>query len=174
MGHATSSRSTRPRCAAAFEKFEELWSADGNVVGGTQGILAIGFGDSPTDLFTDPPGCFMHRQGNFITGFFPDEVQEDLDANVGVAYFPPVEGGYDGNPVLAGGDLAMLLNDTPAARAVMEFLATDTFGEPWAQAGGWLSPHIGLRRQRLPDRGRAQPVRDRRRAPTSCASTPPT
>ena len=55
-----------------------------------------------------------------------------------------MEGGYDGNPVLAGGDLALLLNDTPAARAVMEFLATETYGEAWAAAGGWLSPHVGF------------------------------
>lgn len=133
-----------PEVRAAFEKYEALFAKDSNVVGGTQGILGLAFGDSPDDLFSDEPGCFLHRQGNFITGFFPDDVQEDLDANVAVAYFPPVEGGYDGNPVLAGGDLAMLLNDTPAARRVMEFLSAENFGESWAQAGGWLSPHKGF------------------------------
>lgn len=130
-----------PEVRAAFEKFEELWNKEGNVVGDTQGILSLNFGDSPADLFTDSPGCHMHRQGNFITGFFPEDVQGALDENVAVAYFPPVDGGYDGNPVLAGGDLAMLLNDTPAARATMEFLSTATYGEEWAAAGGWLSPH---------------------------------
>ena len=133
-----------PEVKAAFEKFQEVWDKPDNVVGGPEGVLGLNFGDSPADLFTDPPGCYLHRQGNFITGFFPDEAQEELDANVGVAYFPPVEGGYDGNPVLAGGDLAMLLNDTPAARATMEFLATETYGEEWAAAGGWLSPHKGF------------------------------
>lgn len=133
-----------PEVREAFEKFQELWDKEGDVVGGTQGVLSLNFGDSPADLFTDPPGCFLHRQGNFITGFFPEDVQADLDQNVAVAYFPPVEGGYDGNPVLAGGDLALLLNDTPAARATMEFLATETYGEEWAAAGGWLSPHKGF------------------------------
>ena len=46
--------------------------------------------------------------------------------------------------MLAGGDLALLLEDSEDARAVMEFIATDTFGAPWAQAGGWLSPHVGF------------------------------
>jgi alpha-glucoside transport system substrate-binding protein len=133
-----------PEVRAAFEKFGELFAVDENVVGGTQGMLGLNFGDSPADLFTDPPGCYLHRQGNFITGFFPEDVVEDLDANVGVTYFPPFEEGFDGSPVLVGGDLAMLLIDTPAARATMEFLATETFGESWAAAGGWLSPHVGF------------------------------
>ncbi len=90
-------------------------------------------------------------------------MQEDIDANVGVAYFPPVEGGYDGNPVLAGGDLAMLLNDTPAARAVMEFLATETYGEAWAAAGGWLSPHKGFDASLYPTEVERHLFRDRRR-----------
>jgi alpha-glucoside transport system substrate-binding protein len=134
-----------PEVREAFEAFEALWNKEGNVVGGSQGILGISFGDSPADLFTDPPGCFMHRQGNFITGFFPDDAQEDLDNQIGVTYFPPAgEGGYDGNPVLAGGDLALLMQDSEEARQVMEFLSTDTFGEPWAAEGGWLSPHVGF------------------------------
>ncbi|MEM9037164.1 MAG: ABC transporter substrate-binding protein [Actinomycetota bacterium] len=133
-----------PEVRAAFEEFEKLWGKDGNVVGGSAGVLGLGFGDSTDDLFTEPANCFLHRQGNFITGFFPEDVQEDLDSNVAVSYFPPLEGGYEGNPVLAGGDLALLLNDTPAARAVMEFLASDTYGVEWASAGGWLSPHVGF------------------------------
>ena len=36
----------------------------------------------------------------------------------------------------------------------MEFLATDTFGEAWAQAGGWLSPHKGFDPANYPTRGR--------------------
>lgn len=133
-----------PEVRAAFEKFEEVWGKDGNVFGGTAAVLGLNFGDVTADLFTDPPSCYLHRQGNFITGFFPSDVQAELDSNVAVSYFPPIEGGYDGNPVLAGGDLAMLINDTPAARAVMEFLATDTYGAEWASAGGWLSPHVGF------------------------------
>lgn len=134
-----------PEVRAAFEEFERVWAKEGNVVGASQGVLGISFGDSPADLFTDPPNCYMHRQANFVTGFFPDDVQEDLDSDIGVTYFPESqEGDYEGSPVLAGGDLAMLLQDSDEARQVMEFMATDTFGEAWAEAGGWLSPHVGF------------------------------
>jgi alpha-glucoside transport system substrate-binding protein len=91
-------------------------------------------------MFEDPPGCWLHRQGNFITGFFPEEVQEDLAANVGTFVYPGDEAGS--TPVLGGGDLAALFNpDNEAAVQVMEFIASPEFGGPWAEAGGWLSPH---------------------------------
>ncbi len=133
-----------PEVRAAFENWNQLWSTEGNVVGGTQGMLSIGFGDSPDGLFDEEPSCWLHRQGNFITSFFPDDVQENLDENVGVTYFPPDPEGFDGSPVLAGGDLALMINDTPEARQVMEFLAEADFGGPWAEQGGWLSPHTGF------------------------------
>ena len=163
-----------PQVKEAAEKFEELWNKDGNVVGGSQGILSLGFGDSPDDLFTDPPGCWMHRQGNFITGFFPDDVQADLDAQVGVTYFPPVEGGYDGSPVLAGGDLAMLLNDTPGGPR-RDGVPRHRHLRRVVGAGRRLA--VAARRLRpgeLPDAGREGPLRHRRRGRPCCASTPRT
>jgi alpha-glucoside transport system substrate-binding protein len=139
-----------PEVRAAFEKFGEDWQTEGNVVGGAQGLLSIDADASTAGLFEDPPQCYLHRQGNFATAFFPDDVQENLDENVGVSYFPEDTSGYDGKPVLAGGDLALLLNDTPAARQTMEFLAQEDFGEEWAQAGGWLSPHVGFDQENYP------------------------
>jgi alpha-glucoside transport system substrate-binding protein len=138
-----------PEVRAAFEAFGERWQTEGNVVGGAQGMLSIAADASTAGLFEDPPQCYLHRQGNFATAFFPDDVLENLDENVGVAYFP-AGGGYDGNPVLAGGDLALMLNDTPAARQTMEFLAQEDFGEEWAQIGGWLSPHAGFDAENYP------------------------
>ena len=84
----------------------------------------------------------MQRQGNFITGFWPKDVQADLAGSVDVMPFPAYEGGYDGVPVLGGGDLAATFNgDDPDVQEVMEFITSDQFGHEWAAAGGWLSPH---------------------------------
>ena len=140
-----------PEVQEAFEEFGRVWQKDGNVVGGPDGLINIPFGDSPNTMFDDEPGCYLHRQGNFITGFFPEEVQADLDSHVGAAYFPEDESGFDGRPVLAGGDLALMINDTPQARAFMEFLAQPEFGEPWAAAGGWLSPNVDFDAGVYPD-----------------------
>jgi alpha-glucoside transport system substrate-binding protein len=138
-----------PEVREAFEEFERVWTKDGNVVGGTDGLLNIPFGESPNTFFDDEPDCYLHRQGNFVTGFFPEDVQEDLDGNVAVAFFPPFEG--EESPILAGGDLALMINDTPEARQFMEYLADPSYGQEWAAQGGWLSPNVEFDPSVYPD-----------------------
>jgi len=83
----------------------------------------------------------MHRQANFITGFFPDEVQENLEDEVGVFALPAINPEY-GIPVLGGGDQFVVFNDRPEVREFMEYLATWESGKLWAQAGGALFPYL--------------------------------
>ncbi len=131
-----------PQIVEALDAFGEIAKGDGLVLGGSNGILNTGFADAMTPAFKDEPGCYLHRQGNFATGFYPPEVQEDLDGTVGTFYFPSYEGGYDGQPVLGGGDLAATFNGGDEdVQKVMEFLTSDQFGAEWAGIGGWLSPH---------------------------------
>jgi len=131
-----------PQIVEALDAFGEIAKNEDMVLGGTKGILATGFADAMTPAFSDEPECFLHRQGNFATGFYPEEVQGDLDASVGTFYFPSYEGGYDGQPLLGGGDLAATFNgEDEDVKKVMEFLTSDQFGAEWAQSGGWLSPH---------------------------------
>jgi alpha-glucoside transport system substrate-binding protein len=40
-----------------------------------------------------------------------------------------------------GGDAAVLLADTPAGQALVEFLATPEAAEEWARLGGFTSPN---------------------------------
>lgn len=131
-----------PRIVKALDAFGELAKTEGNVLGGSDGILNTNFADAMTPAFAAQPECYLHRQGNFATGFYPEDVQADLDGTVGTFYFPPYEGGYDGQPLLGGGDMAAAFNGTdPEVQQVMEFMTSDKFGAEWAAAGGWLSPH---------------------------------
>lgn len=131
-----------PRIAEALDAFGELAKGDGLVLGGSNGILNTSFADAMTPAFGEDPNCYLHRQGNFATGFYPEDVRADLDGNVGTFYFPQYEGGYDGQPILGGGDLAATFNgDDEEVQEVMTFLTSDEFGAEWAAAGGWLSPH---------------------------------
>lgn len=140
-----------PAVVEAATMFGDIVFTDGLVLGGPQGILTTPFGDSPNPMFDEEPGCFLHRQGNFITGFFPEDVQADLGSNVGIFVLPPVEGGFDGQPILGGGDMAAMFSDDEDTVAVMEFLTSDEFGGPWAAAGGWLSPHTTFDASLYPD-----------------------
>lgn len=141
------------RVIAAFDAYGEMLEIPDNVLGGTSAVLSTPFGEAMLPAFEDPPECYLERQGNFVTGFFPDDVQADLDNQVGLFVFPRgVDTEYDGQPILGGGDLAALMNgNDPDAIAVMEFLSSDQFGGPWAEAGGWLSPHTTFDASFYPD-----------------------
>src|SRR5699024_9743389 len=131
-----------PRVVEALDHLGELPLTEGNVLGGSQTILNTEFSDASLPLFEDPRRAMLHRQGNFVTGFFPEGVQAGLDEAVGVFALPAWESGFDGVPMLGGGDLAALFApDDDEAIQVMEFITSEGFGAEWAQAGGWLSPH---------------------------------
>ena len=116
-------------------------------------MLSTPFANAMLPAFEDPPQCLLERQGNFVTGFFPDDIQADLDNQVGLFVFPrAADSEYDGQPIMGGGDLAALMNgNDEEAIQVMEFITSDAFGGAWAQAGGWLSPHTTFDASLYPD-----------------------
>lgn len=126
---------------SAIEAFGGIVQTPGNVRGGPDGSLSTPFGEDILPMFNEQPGCFMNRQANFVTTFMPEDVQADLASNVGVFVLPgDVEGGFEGIPLLGGGDLAAaFVNDTDVVE-VLEFLSSPDFGATWAAEGGWLSP----------------------------------
>lgn len=130
-----------PQVVEVFDILGELLKTEGNVLGGATTIINTPFSEAVLPLFQDPPRAMMLRQGNFVTGFFPEDVLANMDEEVGVFAMPTWEGGFEGQPILGGGDLAALFNLNDDTVKLMQFLAADTFGGAWAQAGGWLSPH---------------------------------
>ena len=143
-----------PEIKEAFQRFEDVVLEDDRVLGGRKSIVSNQFAEAPNPMFEDPPECMMHRQGNFITGFFPKDVQKNLGDNVGVAYFPESEDGFEGKPLLGGGDVASLFKQSRENRAAVEtmrFLTSPEFGGPWAKVGGWLSPHKTFDKSQYPD-----------------------
>lgn len=126
-----------PAVKTAVEYMADMWFTEGYVYGGKSNIPATNFGDAPKVMFDDPPKAWMHRQGNFVTNFFPQSVQDNLDEEVGVFALPPINEEY-GTPVLGGGDLFVAFNDRPEIHQFMEYLTTSKAGESWQAAGGAL------------------------------------
>ncbi|MEL6778977.1 MAG: ABC transporter substrate-binding protein [Cyanobacteria bacterium J06597_16] len=125
-----------PEVIEAFEYFGAIARSPDQVWGGKTGVLSIAWGDSPAGLFDEPPVCMMHRQGNFISAFFPDDVELGKD----VDFFPTP----DINPeyakaLLVGGDIVSMLNDTPEARQLMAYLITPEPHEMRIEEGNFLS-----------------------------------
>jgi len=85
------------------------------VFGGPQYVLTTNFGDAPKVMFDNPPRAWMHKQGNFITGFFPENIQANLLEEVGLFGFPQIDPKW-GTPALGGGDQFAMFNDRPEVR----------------------------------------------------------
>jgi alpha-glucoside transport system substrate-binding protein len=125
----------------AAAEFEQLLFTEGNVLGGRTAIPSTNFGSAANPMFKAQPDCWMYKQGSFMTGFFQESAGvEDLDAEVGVFGFPPVEEGGD-NPVLGGGDMAVQLSDNDATSQVMQWLSEPEIGEEAAPNSSFISPH---------------------------------
>lgn len=128
------------------EAVRNAWETWGTVVadeemiyGGTPYVLSTNFGEAPFPMFQDPPGCYLHRQASFITTFIGDQYP-DLVAGEDYNFFqfPPINEEY-GSPLLVAGDLFGMFNDTPQARALMQYLVQADSQTIWAERGGYLS-----------------------------------
>jgi len=135
----------------AFEIFGEIARSNEYVYGGPNAVLTIPFGDSADALFTDPPNAYMHRQATFIKGFilehFPDLVPgEDFD----FFPFPPIKEEF-GTPALGAADMLAMFNDTPEARAFMEYIASAEAQAIWVGELGKLAPNQNVDPSVYPD-----------------------
>lgn len=130
-----------PEVRKSAGQFETLMFTQGNVLGGREAIASTNFGTAGNPMFDAAgPKCWMYKQGSFITGFFPENVKSDLDTNVGLFGFPPITAGGE-NPVLGGGDLAVMFSDDDATKQVMKFLSETDIGNEAAPNSSFISPH---------------------------------
>lgn len=130
-----------PAVKAALATFGDIARNPDRVLGGPTGVISTPFGDSPRPLFSDPPGCYLHRQASFISDFLPETVEPGVTVDVFV--LPPMQP-ETGTPVLVGGILFGQFHDTPAAAALMAHLSTAEAHTIWAEEG-YITPH-----QRVP------------------------
>jgi alpha-glucoside transport system substrate-binding protein len=142
---------TNENVMKAFEIFGDITQNSEYVYGGPNAVLTIPFGDSADALFTDPPNAYMHRQATFIKGFilehFPDLVPgEDFD----FFPFPAIEEEY-GTPALGAADMLAMFNDTPEARAFMEYVASAKAQGIWVGELGKLAPNQNVDPSVYPD-----------------------
>ncbi|MEZ4642140.1 MAG: ABC transporter substrate-binding protein [Chloroflexota bacterium] len=125
-----------PEVKNAIETWSEIWFNDAYVLGGRASIVSTAFGDAAGPMFQDPPQCWMHRQANFITSFFPEGTEYGVDYDF--FYLPPVDEAY-GRPFLVAGDLVAMFNDRPEVRALMEYFTTPQSASGWLEGGGAIA-----------------------------------
>ncbi len=119
------------------------------LAGGAQGALATTFEQSVTSTFGPAKAAAMTFEGSFVA----TNIAKDTDAKVGSDArffdFPAIEDSK--RSLVIGGDVAVMLKDSPASRALVRFLATPEAAEPWAEAGGFISPNRSVDPAAYPD-----------------------
>src|SRR4051794_15565480 len=130
-----------PVVKQAAQEFEKLVLADGNSAPARSGMASTDFTKADDPMWDTPPGCMMLKQGNFIVSpdFMPSGIVKDVDKNIGVFGFPPATEGGE-NPVVGGGDLSVMLNDSSQTQKVMKIMANKQVGAQAAPSSSFISP----------------------------------
>jgi alpha-glucoside transport system substrate-binding protein len=129
---------TDPQIKLGYQTFLKEVSA-ANVYGGSNTVLTTNFGKAGDPLFKTPPGCLFLEQATFIANFFTQNFP-GTKAGTDFDFFGHPSMGnsqYDGN-VNGFYDNISMYNDTPAARKLMQYLATAQAQQIWANDGGTL------------------------------------
>ncbi len=128
-----------PEVKNAAEIMAEIWTNDKYVYGGRTAIVSTNFGDAPAPMFATPPKCWLHKQGNFITSFFPKDKNLQAGVDYDFFYLPGIDPQY-GKPVEVGGDVWSMFNDRPETRAVMQWFSRAEHLKTWLVSGGTIAP----------------------------------
>jgi alpha-glucoside transport system substrate-binding protein len=127
---------TDPSVKTALTTFGEILGGDGFVY---QGPTKLTFEESVDAVLADEPKAAMVFEGDFVPG--ATDIAKGAEAGTGYDFFefPSIDGSQPA--VVGGGDVAVMLKDTPQSRALLEFLATTDAAEIWAEQGGFASPN---------------------------------
>jgi len=122
-----------------------------NIAGGIQGSLQTNFPDSVTAVFqTQNPKAAMIFEGDFVPGVVAGQTQAKPETDYNVFTFPSVAG-KGADYVVGGGDIVVMFKDSPAAKALIRYLASPEAGEIWARQGGFSSPNKNVDVSVYPD-----------------------
>jgi alpha-glucoside transport system substrate-binding protein len=132
-----------PEIKKAFEAFGQMVNAE-NVYGGPNTVLTTNFGRAGKPLFATPPGCVFLNQATFITNFFLEDYP-NLKPVDDFNFVPPpsYNSQYDGN-IEFFFDNFVMYNDTPQARALMNYLWTAPAQQIFVDAGGTLAANTKI------------------------------
>jgi alpha-glucoside transport system substrate-binding protein len=126
----------------ALTEMAKIFSDTDNIFGGKQGALQTDFPTSVTNAFGDPPKAAMVIEADFVEGEILNSTKAKPETGFNVFDFPSIN---DSPPSVVGaGDQVVMFKDSPAAQALVEYLATPEAAEIWVRRGGFSSPNKGV------------------------------
>jgi alpha-glucoside transport system substrate-binding protein len=131
--------------------FDQIVQTKGYVLRGSQGILATTDANGAYPLYTDPPTAYLYYLASFAQGFIASRYP-NLNPGDDYAFFtfPAINPKY-ARAVTVGADVVVMVNDTPAARAFMSYLAGAQAQEAWIRLGGFTSVNRSVSPDTYPD-----------------------
>ncbi len=110
-----------------------------NLAGGVEGTLSTNFQASVRQVFAHPAKAAMVYEGDFVISVITGETDAKLGEQADFFEFPSING--SSRAIVGGGDIAVLLRDSPTGKALVRFLASAEAGEIWVKQGGTMSPN---------------------------------
>jgi ABC-type glycerol-3-phosphate transport system substrate-binding protein len=126
----------------ALKTMAAVLSDTSNIYGGTTGALQTDFPTSVSNVFSTSPKAAMVIEGDFVPGAVPAGTVTPLK-DFNEFPFPSINGSKPS--VMGGGDVVVMFKSSPAAQAVIKYLATPQAATIWAKRGGFSSPNKGVK-----------------------------
>jgi len=161
---------TDPSVTTAFTTMAQIVGQPSFLLGGTSGALSQKYPDCVDKVFPKAgtkPQAAMVFEGDFVVSEItanastytpvssPTASGCTTDASKGCYGFfdfpAPQADSANQSAVQGAGDVAMLMNDTPQAEALMKYLAGPEGATIWAHAGGFTSPNNQVASSAYPD-----------------------
>ncbi len=131
----------------ALKAMGEIFSDTDNIVGGKSGALQTDFPGSVSKVFTNPAKGAMVIEGDFVPGV----AKTKLEAESGYNVFAFPEIGDTTGAVVGGGDSIIMFKDSPAAQALVKYLASPEAAAVRAKLGGFSTPNKNMDPGAYPD-----------------------
>ena len=119
----------------ALTEMGKILSDTDNIAGGKSGALQTDFPTSVSNVLAQEPKAAQVLEGDFVPGVVEHGLEPETDFNV----YPFPDIGDSSNYVVGGGDTVVMFNDSPAAQALVRYLASAEAAEIWAGRGGFAS-----------------------------------
>ncbi|WP_055591104.1 ABC transporter substrate-binding protein [Streptacidiphilus griseoplanus] len=133
---------TDPSVGKALTTLAQLFGRNDLIAGQAKGALQTEFPASVDQTFAEPPKAGMVYEGDFVAVNIASETKAKVGQDAKFFPFPAVDGGKP--PVVSGGDVATVMKDSPAAQALLQYLASPEAAAVAAAQGGFLSPNKSL------------------------------
>jgi alpha-glucoside transport system substrate-binding protein len=119
------------------------------IAGGTEGALQTDFPTSVTNVFSDSPKAAQVMEGDFVAGVITDSTKAEPGTGFDVFPFPSINGSPQ--VVVGGGDTVVMFKDSPAAEALVTYLASPEAAQIWAEKGGFATLNKNMDTSVYPD-----------------------